>query len=58
MIVGDEDDGTDDVIGNAVSVVSVREGTQTLEGWTHSQDCAILLTSSMQWVVTWNDLSA
>ena len=32
MIVGDEDDGTDDVIGNAVSVVSVREGTQTLEG--------------------------
>ena len=27
-----DDDGTDDVKGNAVSVVSVREGTQTLEG--------------------------
>ena len=53
-----DDDGTDDVKGNAVSVVSVREGTQTLEGWTHSQVCAILLTSSMQWGITWNDLSA
>ena len=27
-----DDDGTDDVNGNAVSGVSVREGTQTLEG--------------------------
>ena len=27
-----DDDGTDDVNGNAVSVVSVSEGTQTLEG--------------------------
>ena len=27
-----DDDGTDDVNGNAVSVVPVSEGTQTLEG--------------------------
>ena len=27
-----DDDGTDDVNGNIVCVVSVREGTQTLEG--------------------------
>ena len=27
-----DEGGTDDVNGNAVSVVSVRKGTQTLEG--------------------------